>query len=80
MSCKICGSETKVSYRERCRMSLCDSCYSDMPTRGSKASYRDFLARTFGKDDATARSFYSDYLTSREFDVERYWESCSSPI
>jgi hypothetical protein len=49
-----------------------------MPKAGTKATYREFLALTFGADDRTAREFYSDYMASTLFDVAEYWEKCSN--
>lgn len=79
--CKICGDEKQAEYRDRARMNLCPSCYSDMPKTGHKATYSEFLALTFKTaGDATTREFYSDYLCSKIFDVAEYWDACGSAI
>ena len=65
-------------------MFLCDSCHETTP---KKATYSEFMALAFCKDDQAfpgdyaekqiAKEFYSDYKASTISDVNEYWKACS---
>ena len=81
MYCKVCGVEEGVKYRERSRMSLCDSCHKGTP---AKAGFDTFAKQTFLRDNPNyfeehpanrriAREFYDDYKHSNYGSVAEYW-------
>jgi len=84
MTCRICGDENGVKYRDRSRMFLCEYCHKDTPR---KATIQEFAKKTFLKDDPnycldwagtkTIREFYDDYKTSKHTNPVEYWEACS---
>ncbi len=74
MQCRICGSDVKVEFRTRSRMTLCERCHRTTP---QKVGYDDFITITGLSDDRTGKEFYDDYKTSNCGSVVKYWNSCT---
>lgn len=83
-TCKICGYDRCVHYRDRSRMMLCASCHETTP---AKVSLGDFCRNYFDKkpDDmtdaemSTASEFYDDYRTSTYGSVAEYRAATTEP-
>lgn len=75
MYCRICGSSKNTSYNSSLRYVVCPQCAEGTP---EKVSFEDFCERYFAgdllADESTKRSFYEDYLYSKDT-LDEYIES-----
>lgn len=83
-TCKICGNERGVEYRERSNMHLCRSCHATTP---KKVGFAEFCKGYFdaepdamtSADRWIARDFFSDYRTSTYGSVAEYRAATTEP-
>lgn len=79
MACKICGDE-RSEYRDRSRMSLCDSCHEDTPTKVGREEFE----RVYWAGDDCPRSirneFWDDYKASQYATAEEYRDATTSAL
>lgn len=74
--CRVCGTEDNLAYRERSRMTLCESCHKDTP---EKATVAEFCAATgLNKDEPGFSNWWEDYKYSTYGDPKEYWDSCTA--
>jgi ribosome-binding protein aMBF1 (putative translation factor) len=82
MHCRICGDTDmgNLQYRERSRMTLCDSCHADTP---AKVGREEFEREYWGDGIAdvphgTRQSFWEDYRASKHGKVADYLAATTS--
>lgn len=74
--CRICGTEDNCVWRDRSRMTLCDSCNEETP---QKARVEEFCQITgLDQNEPGFNNWWEDYKYSEYGDVAEYWNACSA--
>lgn len=74
--CRVCGTEENCAWRDRSRMTLCESCHKDTP---EKVTVAEFCAATgLNKDEPGFFNWWEDYKYSTYGSVEEYWLACKA--